>query len=228
MQFQTLEQTVQQSGYNIMLYSESGVGKTYSITTLPDLSRVVVVAAEKGLKTLKDNNVHVDLSKLRVLTVTDYKELNDAARLIRDNISTVDTVVIDSLSKVAERILVTEREITTDARKLYPELEAQMLRLLNQMLDMDCNLICLCKQGKSGIAGLEKNTAIFPGRALPQNLPYEFDYVFALLQRESETGEISRRFQTQPDFTYHAKTRGSKLDMYELPNWANIFNKLNS
>jgi len=168
------------------------------------------------------------MSKLRVLTATSYNELNDACKLIRDNLESIDTVVIDSLTKVAERVLLSEREITTDARKLYPEIEAKVLSLLTRMLDMDVNLLCLCKQGKVGIAGLEKYAAIFPGQKLPQNIPYEFDYVFALIQKEDDAGIVKRAFQTQPDGMYHAKTRGSKLSMYEAPNWTSIFNKLNA
>ena len=228
MQFQTIDEAVSRSGYNVMLYSESGYGKTFSISTLPDLSKVVIIAAEKGLKTLTDNDLDIDMSKLRVLTATSYNELNDACKLIRDNLELIDTVVIDSLTKVAERVLLSEREITTDARKLYPEIEAKVLSLLTRMLDMDVNLLCLCKQGKVGIAGLEKYAAIFPGQKLPQNIPYEFDYVFALIQKEDDPGTLKRAFQTQPDGMYHAKTRGSKLSMYESPNWTNIFNKLNA
>ena len=228
MQFQTLSDVIQHSGYNILLYSESGYGKTFSISTLPDLSRAVVIASEKGLQTLKDIPTEVGCNDIRVLTVTTYDELNFAIKTIQDNLDSIDTVVIDSLSKVTERILNSEREITTDARILYPELEAKTMRLLNKLLDMDCNTLSLCKQGKAGIAGLEKFTAMFPGKALPQNLPYEFDYFFALLQKDDGSGNLKRAFQTQPDGMYHAKTRGSKLSMYEAPNWTSIFNKLNA
>jgi len=228
MEFKSLESVTDRSGYNVILYGESGFGKTYSISTLPDFSRAVIIAAEPGLKTLRDNDMPEGISQIRTLVATTYDEFDLAARLIRDNISTIDTVVIDSLSKVSERILTTERERTTDARHLYPEMEGQVMRLLNRMLDLECNLICICKQGMANVAGFDKNAASFPGRQLPKNLPYEFDYVFALRQREEPDGTLTRCFQTQPCPVYHAKTRGNKLDQYETPNWKNIFNKLNN
>lgn len=87
---------IAQNGIKIALFGESGVGKTWQISTL---RRPFVISTEGGLLTLVRSGK--DIPYVEVRTVEELKE----ARLALDSdeyFDTYDTVVIDSVSELAD------------------------------------------------------------------------------------------------------------------------------
>jgi len=67
-----------------------------------------------------------------------------------------------------------------------------------------------------------------PGKKVGPELPYLMDFVFYARSRKDEDGNVVRKFQTFDDETRAGKQRGGKLEDFEEPNWAEIFNKVNN
>lgn len=210
----------------ILVYGVSGVGKTELAGTAPD---PIIISSEKKLISLADKNIPVilietadDLEAAYIWVTTNEK----AARF--------KTVVVDSISDIAETILAHFKENPVDGNShgqaAYGSMADAMSPMIKKFRDINTKNLYFIAKSKM-VEDVYTNVNMFspslPGKVLPGNIAYEFDYVFAMRIGETEKGSKYRYLQTQPDMQWMAK--GSrKLRAVEKPDLTNIFRKLTS
>ena len=98
------------NGVKLLVYGQSGAGKTSLIPTLPD---PIVLSAEGGLLSIQD----ADLPYIEIASMDDLKEAFEW-------MSTPEglkfkSVALDSISEIAEVVLNHEKKIAKDPRQAY-------------------------------------------------------------------------------------------------------------
>ena len=92
---------IMNNGITILVYGQSGVGKTTLIKTLP--GKVLILSAEAGLLSLRDTDIeYVDIHTM--------DDLTEAYTYIVSNITEYNCIVLDSLSEIGEVILANEKK----------------------------------------------------------------------------------------------------------------------
>jgi len=209
---------------NAILYGETGYGKTFSISTIPEPDKCLILSAEGGLKTIQSLCPEMDCA-----VINSRSDMRDAYRHLAGAEHHYKTVVIDSLSEIAEFIHENEKEKCADGRVYYSATMDALMSLCRLFREMPMNVIFICQQEKIQDAdGRIFYGPSFPGKKTAQKLPYKFDLVMALRVQTDEEGVKKRAFQLDPDDNYIAKARGGNFQAYERPDWTNIFNKYNA
>ena len=226
MKIETVGAVAQDSGIKAMIHGPSGSGKTYSIATIPNQDRVLILSAEAGLLSLKDVVPNTDVAVIS--TVEELREVYDYVEE-GEGRDKYDTVVLDSLTEIAQQVLSAEMGKTKDGRKAYGEMNNIVIKLVKAFRDLrGKNVILICQQAKvSDSDGRIFYGPMMPGKTLTEQLPYTMDLVGCLRTRRDENGEVERTIQfAELDEYYLAKNRGGKLDDYEDVNWTAIFGKI--
>jgi len=203
----------------MLCYGDSGTGKTYLCRTAP---RPVIISAEQGLLSLAD----VDIPVLEVRTLADVEEAYKHVAASKE----YDTICIDSLSDLAESLLLELKEDPKfrDPRQAYGQMADEMSRLTRMFRDIpNKHVYVIAKQIRVSdeATGAQTYEPMIPGKSFAANVSYFFDLVVALRigKREKET---YRYLQTQPSIQYRAKDRSGKLAAQEEPNLAALFKKI--
>ena len=242
---QKVEEAAKGAGIKAILHGEAGSGKTYSISTIPEPESVLILSAEAGLMSIRDNAKGMD-----VIVIKKIDDLREAFEFLRsdEKAKKYKTVVLDSLSEIAQQVLTAERggkglEFSSvgnsmaatkavDGRAVYGNMAERVINLIKAFRDLEgMNVILICQQVRiQDESGRMYYGPSMPGKQVGPAIPYLTDLVFALRIRPNpETGELERMFQTSKlaNEMYESKTRRGALDMMEPPHWGNIFNKIN-
>ena len=205
-----------------LVYGEAGVGKTYLCSTAPE---PIIISAESGLLCLRQFN----LPFIEIKTLAD---LQDAYNFCFDSNKTKNyqTICVDSITEIAEVLLVSEKKKTKDPRKAYGEVQDQMLSLIRQFRDLpNKHVYIAAKEGKvsDSFTGSISYGPMMTGQKLSQHVPYFFDEVFRLfIYTDIQTSQSWRVLRTCGDQQSIAKDRSGVLAELEEPNLTNIFNKI--
>lgn len=221
LQWSTTDQESVNAGCKILVYSESGMGKTTLCGTAPN---PVILSAEAGLLPLK---------RLRI-PVIKIKTVNDLTEAHKWLISSVEaqqfaTVCIDSISEIAEVVLQNAKPQVKDPRQAYGEMIDKMSMVIRSFRDIHGKHVYMAAKAepiKDEMSGALKYGPSMPGRQLGPQLPYFFDEVFALRIGRTQDGTLFRYLQTQPDLQYIAKERSGELAMMEIPDLNVVFTKM--
>lgn len=207
-------------GVKALTYGMAGAGKTTSLGTAPS---PIILSAEAGLLSLADADVpYIEVSSMAAIGEA-YEWLTSSAEAKQYR-----TVCLDSLSEIAEVVLIEERERNKDPRQAYGALADQMASLIRMFRDLPGKHVVMT-------AKLEKAqdqdgrllwSPSMPGSKTGQSLPYFFDEVFALQVHKDEEGKTQRAFLTEGDGSWVAKDRSGKLDTWEPADFSAIFNKI--
>ena len=209
---------------NVLVYGESGLGKTVLGATAPN---PIIISSERGLMSIAEHDIPV-------IEVSSLDDFNDAYIYIRDKgIKQFDTVVLDSISDIAEAALSELLRTNKDGRKAYGTLNTEIAGLIRKFRDLDMNAYFIAKaQTYESASGLTCLQPAMPGKTLVKDLPYFFDIVLVLRIKEIEDPDDSDRvkkvryLQTERDLTYEAKDRSNKLAPIEEPNLTKLFAKI--
>ena len=214
-----IKDVLQDNGIKCLLHGFSGSGKTYSISTIP--GKVIVLSAEAGLLSLQD------FDNLDVIEISSIQELRESYEFLKNN-NDYDTIVLDSLTEIAQQVLAHELSNNKDGRKAYGEMNEIIIKLVKAFRDIPKkNVILICQQARiQDSEGRMLYTASMPGKTLSPALPFLFDLVACLRVRSDEEGNKKRAFQFEPDEIYECKQRGGKLLPFEPADWSIIFNKI--
>ena len=204
------------SSLNILVYGEAGVGKTKLCATAP---KPLIISAEGGMRTLAEEDIPV----FEISTRADCDEIYDWI-VSSQEAKQYDTICIDSLSEIAEVLLLSEKKKTKDARQAYGVMNDEMAILIRGFRDLPKNVYfsAKLKKDKDDKSGAMYYAPQVPGNTVFQALPYFFDIVMAFRFGSLEDGTIYRYLQTQGDMFWVAKDRSEKLDKIVKPDLSEI------
>ena len=206
------------NGVKVLVYGAAGVGKTSLIKTLP---APVILSAEGGLLSIAD----ADLS---FIEINSMDSLKDAYQWIVDAGDKYQSVCLDSISEIAEVVLIHEKRIAKDPRQAYGEMQSQMTEIIRAFRDLPGKNVYFS-------AKLEKATdemgrilyaPSMPGNKTGQALPYFFDEVLALRVERDAEGVPQRALMCDSDGLWTAKDRSGKLAAWESPDLGEIIKKI--
>lgn len=211
---------ISQNKVNILVYGPAGSGKTSLIKTLP---KPITLSAEGGLLSIADSN----LPYAEIKTADDLRQAYTWLTSSGEA-DAYQSVVLDSISEIAEIVLATEKGKTKDARQAYGEMQDTMSKIIRSFRDIPNKHVYF-------IAKVEKSTdemgrilyaPSMPGNKLGQALPYFFDEVLALRVEKDAEGNTQRGLMCDGDGLWSAKDRSGKLDRWEPADLGHIINKI--
>lgn len=197
---------------NVLVYGAPGSGKTTMISTA---NAPLVLSAEGGLLSLQG----FDIPYVEIATLAD---LQDAHAFLESSAEArgFDWVCLDSISEIAETILLAEKKATKDGRKAYGEMADTMRRVIRAFRDLKKHVYMSAKSELvRDDASVMARMPSLPGSKITNDIPFFFDEVLALREMPAE-GEAStvRWLQTSSFDGYVAKDRSGKLNQFEEPN----------
>lgn len=208
------------NGVKLLVYGQSGAGKTTLIKTLP---KPIVLSAEGGLLSLQD-------ADLPFIEISDMETLREAYTWLTqsDEAKGFESVALDSISEIAEVVLNAEKKATKDPRQAYGAMQEQMTDIIRSFRDLPGRHVYMS-------AKLEKTqdemgrvlyAPSMPGNKIGQALPYFFDEVLALRVEKDGEGVTQRALMCDSDGLWLAKDRSGKLGPWEAPDLGEIIAKI--
>lgn len=170
---------------SILIYGESGVGKT--VATHRVFKKALVLRSEEDAhdSVLADLGVEPACLPLPVEFQGGelFKKLEQLACVINREIASkkYTTIVIDSGTELADRLLMDHSlNVASDPRHLYPAVEMQFKLFLTSIWKNDRWLVMLCHESAPGSTSdgmFFRGGPKFPGRQLPGILQHRFSVV---------------------------------------------------
>lgn len=219
--FTTTDRAAVDSGIKVLVYGGAGSGKTVLCATAP---APLIISAEAGLLSLRNVSIPV----LEVRTMAD---LGDIYKFITESheAKQFQTVCLDSISEIGEKVLVNSKMLAKDPRQAYGDMAEKLIALVKAYRDLQNKNVYFSakmEKEKDDISGAMMYQPMMPGQKIGPQLPYLFDEVFRLGTMKDQQGVEYRFLQTQPDLQYVAKDRSGKLAAIEQPNLTHIFNTI--
>ncbi len=221
LQFTTTDKASVGHGVKILVYSPAGHGKTVLGSTMPD---PVFLSAEAGLLSIRHK-------KIPVIVIKTYSDLLEAYTWVTTSphAAAFQSIVLDSISEIAEVILNNAKATAKDPRQAYGNMNDQVTQLIRNFRDIQGkHVLFTAKQDK------EKDEATgfllygpgMPGKQLTQGIDHFFDEVFYLGIGELPDKSTYRFLRTRPNNQYRAKDRSDALDEFEEPNLTKVISKI--
>jgi len=211
---------VHANGVKILVYSQAGAGKTTLIPTLPS---PIVLSAEGGLLSIQDSNIpYIEISSMDDLREA-YMWMSDS-----DEAKAFASVALDSISEVAEVVLAKEFKNNKDGRAAYGELNTTMSELIRAFRDLPGKHVYMSaklEKSQDEMGKILYNPSM-PGKSLTMQIPYFFDFVFALRVEKDAEGVSQRALMCDSDGLWLAKSRSHRLSMWESPDLGEIIKKI--
>jgi murein DD-endopeptidase MepM/ murein hydrolase activator NlpD len=212
------------NGIKVLTYGRAGGGKTTLCTTAP---APFILSAESGLLSIRKFNIHG-------LEITSLADLQDALRWCQQahEAKQFQTICLDSISEIAERVLNHFKATNKDPRKAYGEMQDMIIAMIKAFRDLPGRNVYMSAKMepvKDEASSTIKYLPMMPGNKVGPQLPYLFDEVFHLgvAKQNTPQGVVEYRYlQTQPDSQYEAKDRSGMLDPMEYPDLTRVFNKI--
>lgn len=211
---------VHANGIKMLVYGQSGAGKTTLIPTLPDS---VVLSAESGLLSIAGANLpYIEIDGMDALKEA-YVWLTQS-----EEAKGFESVALDSISEIAEVVLADAKKKAKDPRQAYGELADTMSEMVRAFRDLPGkNVYFSAKMEKTtDEIGRVMYGPMMPGQKVGQGLPYFFDLVMALRIEKTPEGATFRTLMTDSDGLWTAKARGFALEAYEEPDLGAIIAKV--
>lgn len=204
----------------MLVYGQSGSGKTSLIKTLPE---PIVLSAEGGLLSISDSGIpYIEISTIDDLREAYYWLLQS------DESKKYQSVAIDSISEVAEVVLLNEKKINKDGRAAYGEMQETMTEIIRLFRDLPNKNIYMSAKIEKSQDEMQRMLyqPSMPGNKMSQQLSYFFDEVLALRVEKDQDGKNMRTLMSDSDGLWSAKDRSGKLDQWENPDLGMIINKI--
>jgi hypothetical protein len=226
---------------NIMLYGDSGVGKTHlagSADEVPDLRPVLMIDFEGGTETLV--RTYPDVQQVRVTTWKEMQSVYDELHRGKHGFS---TVILDSLTEiqkfnmysVMEELIQNRPDLDPDVpgmREWGKNLE-QMRKFVRGFRDLPMNTIFtgLKKEDKNDKTGMVTTLPSLSGKLAGEVAAFLDIVGFYYVKRigSGEDAEDKRLLLFNKTETVVAKDRTGRLPMVmESPSMQSIFDAINS
>lgn len=236
MKIEQTEDVMQDSCVKLCIFGPSGVGKTMLAATAP---KPLILSAENGLLSLRKANIErvygVDTPgisyNIGFITCRTMDKLREIYTWLTESPEALayDTVILDSVTDIAEVVLAEARKTSKDGRAAYGKLAEDMMVVLRSFRDLEnFNVVFLAKldKVKDEVTGGIAFGPMMPGQQLPKQLPYLFDEILAMELSPTTDGKAERYLRCRKDWQYDVKDRAGVLDLYEFPSLTHLFAKL--
>lgn len=220
------------SGVKLVLYGESGAGKTVLAATCPS---PIVISAESGLLSLKRRNIERIFGvgnsnivyEVPTICIKSMQDLGAAFEYVRQP-GVCGTVFLDSISEIAEIVLSDEKAVAKDPRKAYGEMQDTLIDVIRDFREIvGKHVVMTAKlEWTKEQTGSSRFYPSMPGQKLSQMLPYHFDEVWRLVVGKDAQGNVLRALQTGLSPDSYAKDRSGALAMYEEAHLGLAFQKI--
>jgi phage nucleotide-binding protein len=207
------------NGVKALVYGQAGAGKTTLSATMP---HPVILSAEGGLLSIKDSGIPY----LEISTMSDLWEAYEW--LTEGGGMEYESVVLDSISEIAEVCLNSEKKSNKDPRAAYGAMAEQMADIIRAFRDLpNKHVLMTAKVEKTqDEMGRVLYAPSMPGNKTGQSLPYFFDLVLALRVEKDAEGVSQRALLCDSDGLWLAKDRSGKLDAWEPADFGAIIEKI--
>lgn len=218
-QLRPAAELVKKFGVKAVMYGGPGSGKTPLCDTAP---RPVLCAVEPGLLSMRQSKTPTyeafELAKIEEFLAWVHGS-NEAKNF--------DTICIDSVSEMAEKILKEEQRKNKDGRAAYGQMSIRVMNILNKLYYMpNKHIYLIAKQGSFEEGGVQTLKPFFPGQDLNVKVPHMFDEILHLgLANVPNVWEPVKAIRTRSTFGIFARDRSGMLDEFEPPNLTTLFNK---
>lgn len=228
-------QAQKSNGVKVLIYANSGYGKTALCATAP---APIILSAEAGLLVLNRKNLEklygvgnpAITYDIPVLKITTVQDLTDAHTWLTTSPDAAyfQTICIDSITEIAEVVLANAKKLVKDPRQAYGELIEKMENTIRSFRDIEGKNVYMSAKLESykDETGVTTFGPSMPGKKLGPSLPYFFDEVLRIGVNKTPQGVAYRFIQCEADFQYVAKDRSGALDPLEPPHLAHIFAKI--
>jgi energy-coupling factor transporter ATP-binding protein EcfA2 len=207
------------NGVKLLVYGHAGAGKTTLAASMP---RPIIISAEGGLLSIQG-------AALPYIEVSSMETLREAFDYVSgEHGADFDSIVLDSISEIAEVVLIHEKAVNKDGRAAYGEMAVQMTSIIRAFRDLPGkHVLMTAKVEKSqDETGRILYSPSMPGNKVGQSLPYFFDEVLALRVEKDAEGVAQRALMCDSDGLWLAKDRSGKLDAWEAPDIGAVINKI--
>lgn len=208
----------------ILVYGKSGIGKTRLCKTAKD---VLIISSEGKFESLQDAEIDV----WRVDTIKDFKKAIKDALGKKGN--KYKCICIDSISDIHEVAIAHEKPNHNDPRRAYGVIQDKIIDILKSIRDSDKKHFYVIAKADmiQNDDNMDQYQPKMPGTKVGPELPYIFDYVFALKRSgddDDEDGYVYLQTSIGQDIKWTAKDSSGKLEPMEEPNLTKLFKKLGS
>jgi len=226
-------------GYkNILLYGDSGTGKTHTSATavqVEEMRPVLFISVEDKVESIMNVEGYEDIE---VLTFDQWRDLNDIYEYIEEN--DFNTIVIDSATRLQQMAndFITGREgdeFTFDGDISSPSRNSwgKILLLFNKVVDefnkLDCNVIYTALQDreKDDYTGKVKQVPSFSGSKTSNTISAKMDIV-GKVTTYTKDGETKRAIKFSGDDSDLVNDTTNRLGqgLKDDPTFQDIWNKI--
>lgn len=213
-------QAYAQSGVKILVYGQSGAGKTTLIKTAP---QPIILSTEGGLLSLQD----CDIPYIEIHTLDELGEALNFLSQSKEGLQ-FKTVALDSISEIAEVVLSASKVGLKDGRAAYGEMNDVMTKVIRSFRDLPNRHVYFSAKLDKTLTdtGTMLYAPSMPGKTLSQQLPYFFDEVLALRIVTDKDNVVQRVLQCQSDPLWLAKDRSGRLEMWEPADIGAVIEKI--
>lgn len=208
------------SGVDILVYGAAGAGKTSLIPTLP---APIILSAEGGLLSIAG-------AALPYIEINNMETLREAWDWLAHSAEAkqYQSVALDSISEIAEVVLVAEKKAAKDPRQAYGAMQEQMTDIIRAFRDLPGRNVYMSAklEKQQDEMGRVLYSPSMPGNKTGQSLPYFFDEVLALRVEKDAEGSVQRVLMCDSDGLWLAKDRSGLLDMWEQADLGAIIRKI--
>jgi len=210
----------QRFGVKALAYGPPGTGKTPIAKTAP---RPVMCVCEPGMLSMRD------ATNVPAWEAYTPERINEFFTWLLQSTEArnFDTVVLDSVSQMAEIFLAQELARWKDGRKAYGEMSRHSMDLINALYYLpNKHTYLIAKQGIVEEAGSNLRRPYFPGQDLNVKVPHLFDEILYIAEATIPgTMQPQIAIRTKSTFGILARDRSGKLAELEPPNLTQIFAK---
>lgn len=205
----------------MLIYGQSGIGKTSLLGTMP-AAETLIVSAESGLLCLAD----------KAIDVTEVKSY-DAVRAVyaylakNEDEGKYKYIAIDSLTEISDLLVKhlkakDEYKNPSNVLKMWGEFSDTMIGLVKAFRDLPRHVAFSALSDDVNDGGIITKHPLISGNKAQKLLSSFFDEVFYLSINQDNEREVF----TQPTHSFIAKDRSGKLASFEAPDLTQIIAKI--
>lgn len=205
---------------NVLIFGESGSGKTYFLGTAKESEIIIIdVVSESGHLTLRKKNISM-------ISVNSVMEMDKAIEwLAKEGVKKYKYVAIDSFSQFQKQL---EKQLLLTGFKLWSEVKEITKSVVDRIKLLPINFIAICEVAMKEDEGRIKYIPSLLG-ASKDEIPYWFDEVY-FFDRDGKVGEKpTYKALTSSGSKYPCKSRIGELPIViENPKVEDFFKYLDS